>query len=113
MVGSSEKLMGIVACGLTKKARSIVMSVSPITVTDIELLALGASMTIHSQMSLPFAADSRVAFEISSVGPAVVLVAMVLIVVAAFGLRAIAGRTLRGMGAEAVTTLDRSVGGGT
>src|SRR5215469_18401637 len=98
--------MGIVACGFTKKARSSVISVSPITVTDIELLALGVSMTIRSQMSLPFAADSRVALATSSVWPGVALAATVLIAVAAFGSRAITGRALRGTGAEAVTTLE-------
>src|SRR5690349_16281727 len=105
IIGSSEKLMRMVACGFTKKARSNVMSVSPITVTDIELLALGASMTIRSQMSLPFAADSRVALATNSAWPGVARAATVLIVVAAYGSRAVAGRVLRGIGAEAATTL--------
>src|SRR5437016_3820042 len=65
IIGSLEKVMAIMACGFTKKARIWVMSVSPIMVTDIAWVALGASMTIRSQISLPWAAESRVAFEIA------------------------------------------------
>ena len=64
-IGSSEKLMAMAACGLTKKARIMVMSVSPSTVVDIALLALGASMTTRIQMLLPLAAARRVEVEIT------------------------------------------------
>ena len=57
--------MAIAACGLTKKPRIMVMSVSPSTVVDIALLALGASITTRIQMSLPLAAARRVEVEIT------------------------------------------------
>jgi hypothetical protein len=38
----------------------MVMSVSPNTVVNIELLALGASITTRIQTSLPLAAEMRV-----------------------------------------------------
>ena len=49
------------ACGLTKWARITVMSESPSTVADIEVLALGARIIIRIQTSLPLAAAIRVA----------------------------------------------------
>ena len=57
--------MAIAACGLTKKLRIMVMSVSPSTVVDIALLALGASIITRIQMSLPLAAAMRVEVEIT------------------------------------------------
>ena len=47
--------------GFSKKTCICFMSVSPITVTDIDSLALGASITMRSQTSSLLAADSRVA----------------------------------------------------
>jgi len=79
------------------------MSLSPIMVTDIAVVALGASITMRSQISLPLAAESRVAFAITSFWPGAPLVATVLISVAALGLRRAAGRTLRRTGADAAT----------
>ena len=45
--GSSEKLMAIADSGLTKCARIRVMSVSPSTVADIDMLALGARIIMR------------------------------------------------------------------
>src|ERR1700756_2055524 len=81
--GSSEKLIAIVDAGLTKNARSALMSLSPITVTDIALLALGASIMMRIQMSLPLPADRRLAVVTASPLPGTPLVATVLISVAA------------------------------
>ena len=76
--------------------------------TDIARLALGDSITILSQMLSPLAAESRVAVAIM---PSVLLLTTVLISVAGAELRAAdAGRTPRGIGAEAATTLARSTG---
>src|ERR1700682_2307613 len=58
--GSSEKLIAIVACGLTKCSRNKVMSASPSTVADIEVLALGARIIMRIQASLLLEAASRV-----------------------------------------------------
>jgi hypothetical protein len=58
--GSSEKLIAITACGLTKCARIRVMSVSPRTVADIDVLALGARIIMRIQVSLLFEAAIRV-----------------------------------------------------
>ena len=60
IIGSSEKVMAIAARGLTKWLRIWVISVSPSTVVDIALLALGASITTRIQMLLPWAAARRV-----------------------------------------------------
>ena len=58
--GSSEKLIAIAACGLTKCARIKVMSVSPSTVADIDVVALGARIMTRIQASLLSEAASRV-----------------------------------------------------
>src|SRR5258708_4899917 len=58
--GSSEKPIAIAACGLTKCTRIKVMSVSPSTVADIDVLALGARIIIRIQTSLLRAAAIRV-----------------------------------------------------
>src|SRR5665647_1108457 len=50
--GSSEKVIAITACGLTKCAHIRVMSVSPSTVADIDVLALGARISMRIQLSL-------------------------------------------------------------
>src|SRR2546430_10197031 len=51
-VGSSEKVMAMIACGFTKCCRIAVRSASPNTVTDIDVLPLGASIIPRSQSSL-------------------------------------------------------------
>src|SRR5258705_4027134 len=61
--GSSEKVMATIAGGLTKCARMMVMSASPSTVADIEVLALGARIMARIQISLPLAAAIRVEVE--------------------------------------------------
>src|SRR3984893_16376306 len=58
--GSSEKLIATTACGLTKWIRIKVMSVSPRTVVDIDVLALGASIMTRIQTPWPVAAAIRV-----------------------------------------------------
>src|ERR1700730_11355788 len=100
-IGSSEKLIAITACGLTKKPRIWVMSTSPSVVTAI-VLALGASIMMRIQVSLlPLAADRRL--DVAMPMPCGLLAATVLISVAAAALRC-AGRMLRGIGALAATT---------
>ena len=59
-IGSSVKLMAIEACGLTKKARIWVRSASPSIVTDIDVLALGASSMMRIQLPSVLAAEIRV-----------------------------------------------------
>src|SRR5499427_10017324 len=104
-IGSSQKLIVIALAGLTKNARIKVRSLSPITVTDMALLALGASIMMRIQLSLPFPADRRFAVVTGSPLPGHPLVARVLIsVAAAAALRA--GRTLRGIGADAATIFE-------
>src|SRR5690349_19586801 len=97
--GSSVKPIAIADAGLTKNARIAVMSESPITVTDIARLALGASIMMRNQVSLPLPADRRAAVVTASPLPPALLVAMVSISVAeAAALRA--GRAARaGIGA--------------
>src|SRR5262249_43561955 len=51
-VGSFENVIATIACGFTKCCRIRVRSASPNTVTDIDVLALGASMTTRSHSSL-------------------------------------------------------------
>src|SRR6202171_904683 len=58
--GSAEKLIAIAACGLTKCARIKVMSVSPSTVADIDVLALGARIMTRIQASVTLEAAIRV-----------------------------------------------------
>jgi len=58
--GSSEKLIATMACGLTKCIRIKVMSLSPSTVVDIDVLALGARIMARIQTLLPVAAAIRV-----------------------------------------------------
>src|ERR1700744_3481087 len=106
--GSSEKPIAMLDAGLTKNARIALMSLSPITVTDIAPLALGASIMMRIQMSLLFPADRRVAVVTASPLPTTPLVAIVLISVAAAALRR--GRALRGIGADAATILEWSTG---
>src|SRR5512134_4028968 len=113
IIGSSEKVMAIAAFGLTKYARIWVISVSPSTVVDMALLALGASITTRIQISLPRAAARRVAVATTAswpwAPPCGPLATTVLISVAAvLSLRA--GRTERGTGAAATTMLARSTG---
>src|ERR1700759_4276222 len=108
--GSSEKPIATLDAGLTKNARIAVMSLSPITVTDIAGLALGASIMMRIQMSSPLPADRRVAVVIGSSLPLTPLIAIVLIsVAAAAALRA--GRAARaGIGADVATMLEWSTG---
>jgi hypothetical protein len=107
--GSSEKPIAIAACGLTKCARIRVMSASPSTVADIDVLALGASIMTRIQAS--FALDAAIRVEVATTlpGPWGPLAATVSIVVAAARLRgADAGRKLWGIGALAETVVARS-----
>src|SRR5260370_30855955 len=67
--GSSEKLIAIADSGLTKCARIRVMSVSPSTVADIDMLALGARIIMRIQASLPLEAASRVEVATTLPGP--------------------------------------------
>src|SRR5258706_1446506 len=67
--GSSEKLMAIADCGLTKCARIRGMSVSPSTDADIDMLALGARIITRIHVSLPPEAASRVAVATTLPGP--------------------------------------------
>src|ERR1700754_1130163 len=108
--GSSEKLIATLEAGLTKNARIAVMSLSPITVTDIARLALGASIMMRIQMSLPLPADRRVAVVTASPLAITPLVAIVLISVAAAAALLREGRALRGTGADAATMLEWSTG---
>src|SRR6476620_10698135 len=109
--GSSEKLIAIADCGLTKCARIRVMSVSPSTVADIDMLALGARIIMRSQTSLLLEAAIRVDVATMLAGPCGPLVTTWSTPVAAAGLReADAGRTLRGIGALAATILLWSTG---
>src|SRR3954451_12960660 len=109
IMGSSEKVIAIAACGLTKWLRICVRSVSPSTVVDIALLALGASITTRIQTSLPLAAERRFEVEITLPWSCDPLATTVLVSVAAAAeLRT--GLTLRGIGADAATTLERSAG---
>src|SRR5260370_16629159 len=95
--GSSEKLMAIADSGLTKCARIGVMSVSPSTVADIDMLALGARIITRIQVSLPLEAASRVevATTLPETGVALALAWSTLL--PSLGYReADAGRTLPG-----------------
>ena len=110
--GSSEKLMAMAACGLAKCSRIKVKSVSPSTVEDIDVLALGARIMTRIQTSLPLAAairvdiDNRAALILRSLGGDRVDGRGGQLNYAATG----AGRMLRGIGALAVTTAGRSTG---
>src|SRR5262245_19226756 len=111
-VGSSEKVIATIACGFTKCCRIAVRSASPNTVTDIELLALGASMITRSQISsLPLEAARRAEAAKTSAWPCAPLATTVVTSLTAIELRdGAAGRALRGIGALAETTLVRSTG---
>src|SRR5450432_4707661 len=63
--GSFAKLIATTACGLAKWIRIKVMAVSPSTVVDIDVLALGASIITRIQTPLPVAAAIRVDVEIA------------------------------------------------
>src|ERR1700704_5249909 len=58
--GSLEKLITITAGGVRKCARMTARSISPSTVVDIDVLALGASIMTRTQVSLPLKDASRV-----------------------------------------------------
>ena len=109
--GSSEKLIATMARGLMKCARIRVMSVSPSTVADIDVLALGARIMTRIQTSLVVAAAIRADVATTLPGPCDPLATTWSIVVAATALRGPdAGRALRGMGAVAATIFERSTG---
>src|SRR6202051_5041876 len=96
--GSSEKLIAIVTSGLRKCALIKLISASPSTVADIDVLALGASIMTRIQAS--FALDAAIRVEVATTlpGPWGPLAATVSIVVAAARLRgADAGRKLWGI----------------
>src|SRR4029450_4894138 len=107
-VGSSEKVIATIACGFTKCCRIKVRSASPNTVTDIELLALGASIITRSQSSLsPLEAARRA--ELATMQPWPLSAITVVTSLTAIELRdGVDGRPLRGIGALAATTLARS-----
>src|SRR5258705_6677753 len=110
-IGSSEKLIAMIACGLTKWVRIKVMSASPSTVTDIDVLALGASIITRIQMSLPLPAASLVEVAITLDRPCAPLAMTLVTSLTAIELReAVAGRAPRGIGALAATTLGGSTG---
>src|SRR6202046_2590510 len=111
--GSSAKLIAIVACGLMKCARIEVRSVSPITVEDIAVVALGARIMARIQISVSVALETaiRADVEITLPCPCDPLATTVVTSVTAMELRETdAGRTLRGIGAVAATMLERSSG---
>src|SRR5207247_7701357 len=109
--GSSEKVITIAACGLTKCMRIRVISVSPSTVADIDMLALGARIIMRIQASLRLDAAMRVDVATTLSGPCGPLATTWSTVPAAAGMRgADGGRTLRGIGALAATILPRSTG---
>ena len=109
--GSSEKLMVTAASGLAKWARIKVRSVSPRTVADIAVLALGARIMARIQISVPLKAAIRVDVATTPAWPCGPLEATVVILVTAIGLRgADAGRRPRGIGALAATIFARSTG---
>src|SRR5689334_15958087 len=108
--GSFEKVIATTDCGLTKCWRIRVRSASPNTVTDIDMLALGASMITRSQSSLsPLEAARRA--ELAIMPPWPLLAITVVTSLTAIELRDGAdGRALRGIGALAATMLERSTG---
>src|SRR6185295_12804875 len=97
---------------LTKKPRISVRSESPNTVTDIEVEALGASIITRIQTSFaPLKVASRVEVAMTlplSCVPLATTVVTSLRAIEFFG--GVAGRTLRGIGADAATMLERSTG---
>ena len=96
---------------MTKCARISVMSVSPRTVADIDMLALGARIIMRIQTSLLLEAAIRVEVATTLPGPCGPLATTWSIVMTAVELRgAEVGRTLRGIGALAATILPRSTG---
>src|SRR5689334_13967665 len=109
-VGSFEKVIATTACGFTKCCRIKVRSASPNTVTDIDVLALGASMITRSQSSLsPLEAARRA--ELAIMPPWLLLAITVVTSLTAMELRdGVDGRALRGIGALAATMLERSTG---
>src|SRR5258707_1297043 len=108
--GSSEKLIAIADCGLTKCARIKVMSVSPRTVTDIDMLALGARIIMRIQASLLLEAAIRVDVATTLSGPCGPLATTWSTVATAAGFREPdAGRTLRGIGTGSVDLAGRAV----
>src|SRR5262245_10013276 len=109
IIGSSEKVMAIAACGLTKWLRIWVISVSPSTVVDMALLALGASIITRIQILLFWAAARRAEFATTGSWPCVPLATTVLISVAAAPALRV-GREGRGIAAVAATMLLRSTG---
>src|SRR5262249_36024117 len=100
-----------IACGLMKWCRIRVRSASPNTVTDIDLLALGASIITRIQTSLlPFAAR-RAEGAIKSPRPLLAIPAGTALTASEMLRHGVDGRVLRGIGALAATTLARSTGG--
>src|SRR5579863_10432497 len=98
--GSSEKPIAMTACGLMKCALIRVISVSPSTVVDIEVLALGASIMTRIQASLALEAAIRVEVATTPPWPCVPLAITLVKLVTAIELWfAEAGRALRGIGA--------------
>ena len=112
--GSSEKVIATTDGGLTKCARIKVMSASPSTVVDIEVLALGARIMARIQTSLLWEVAIRVDVATTLPSPcdppcnplATTVVTSVMVI----ELWADAGRALGGSGALAVTIFERSTG---
>src|SRR6202453_352369 len=111
--GSSEKFIATAACGLTKCSRIKVRSASPITVEDIDVVALGARIMARIQISVLVALDAviRADVVITLPCPCGPLATTEVTSVTAIELRETdAGRTLRGIGAVAATMFERSSG---
>src|SRR5271169_1202230 len=109
--GSSEKPIAMTAWGLTKWALIKVRSASPSVVTDIDVLALGASIMTRIQASLVLEAAIRLEVATKPLWPCAPLATTVVTSVTAIELRDVdAGRALRGIGALAATTFARSTG---
>src|SRR3984957_12590509 len=104
--GSSEKVIAIVASGLRKCALIKLISASPSTVADIDVLALGASIMTRIQASLALEAAIRVDVDTTLPWPWEPLATTWSIVVEAAALRT--GRALWGTGALAATIFERS-----
>src|SRR3954469_10088862 len=104
--GSSAKVIAIAARGLTKYERIRVRSASPMAKTDIPVLARHERIIARIQTSLLFAAEVNRA-EVATI-PCAPFGTTVVILFTAIGLAAgEAGRTMRGIGALAVTAWGR------
>ena len=102
--------IGIAVWGFWKCALIKLISASPMTVADIDVLALGASIMTRIQASLALEAAIRVDVDTTPPWPWEPLATTWSIVMEAVALRT--GRGPWGMGALAATTFERSAGEG-